>query len=225
MISGSREKLLTDLADLVALVEPPHPIRVAIDGRPASGKTTLADELAVVLRARGRPVIQTSIDNFLRPRAERYRRGEFTIESNYHDSFDFEALHRVLLNPLGPGGDLRYQPTIRDRVTDVPLNPPWQTAHPDAVLLFDGVFLMRPELNNHWDLRLLVSTTFEVTLARAKIRDQAEYGSVAVVERRFRHRYHPSQQHYLDTVDPASRADAVIHNDDPAHPTWTIRRP
>jgi uridine kinase len=40
----------------------PHPTRVAIDGVDAAGKTTLDDELAEVLRERGRGVIRASID-------------------------------------------------------------------------------------------------------------------------------------------------------------------
>jgi len=43
---------------------------------PAAGKTTLADQLAVVLRAQGREVIRASIEGFLLPRSQRYRRGE-----------------------------------------------------------------------------------------------------------------------------------------------------
>jgi hypothetical protein len=34
-------------------VTPSHPLRVAVDGPPAAGKTTLADELALLLRGRG----------------------------------------------------------------------------------------------------------------------------------------------------------------------------
>ncbi|MCO8269543.1 uridylate kinase [Actinoplanes sp. TRM 88003] len=218
-----RDEMLSDLSDLIGSVTRPHPVRVAIDGRPAAGKTTLADELGAVLRARGREVIRTSIDNFLRPRADRYRRGEFSIESNYHDSFDFDALHQQLLGPLGPGGNRRYRGAVRDRVTDVALTPPWETARPDAVLLFDGVFLMRPELDDHWDLRVLVATSFGVTLDRARVRDEAEYGSAEIVERRFEQRYRPTQQYYADTVRPAERADVVVHNDTPARPSWDVR--
>jgi hypothetical protein len=49
-------------------------VRVAIDGSAAAGKTMLADELAISLRGRGRDVIRASIEGFLRPRIERYRR-------------------------------------------------------------------------------------------------------------------------------------------------------
>ncbi len=221
--SGTRRELLGRLAEVVGSVTREHPTRVAVDGRPAGGKTTLADELAVVLRARGREVIRATIDEFLFPRSQRYRRGEYSAEACYHDSFDFGTLHRVLLDPLGPGGDRRFQPAIRDRATDTPLSPPITTAAADAVLLFDGVFLMRPELIERWDLRIFVSVSFEETLARAKTRDLAEYGSITRVERRFHDRYGPSQQFYLDTVRPAERADIVVHNEEPHQPAWEAR--
>ena len=105
MDNGTRDELLSRLAEAVGSVTIAHPTRVAVDGPPAAGKTTLADELAVVLRAQGREVIRASIEGFLLPRSQRYRRGEYSAEGCYHDSFDFDALHRVLLDPLGPGGD------------------------------------------------------------------------------------------------------------------------
>jgi uridine kinase len=40
--------MLRQLADAVTAVTVQHPVRVAVDGRPASGKTTLADELCDV---------------------------------------------------------------------------------------------------------------------------------------------------------------------------------
>ena len=103
MDNGTRDELLSRLAEAVGSITIAHPTRVAIDGPPAAGKTTLGDELAVVLRAQGREVIRASIEGFLLPRSQRYRRGEYSAEGCYYDSFDFDALYRVLLDPLGPG--------------------------------------------------------------------------------------------------------------------------
>src|SRR5438067_5961938 len=138
MDNGTRDQLHGRLAEAIESVTTAHPVLGAIDGPPAAGKTTLADELALVLRNRGREVIRSSIEGFLLPRAQRYRRGEDSPEGCYHDSFDFDALHRVLLDPLGPDGDRRFQPAVYDRDTDTALSPPVTTAAADTVLLFDG---------------------------------------------------------------------------------------
>src|SRR5439155_26678190 len=151
-------------------------------------------------------------------REQRSRRGEDPPEGGYHDSFEFDALHRALLDPLGPDSDRRFQQAVYDRDTDTALSPPVTTAGADAVLLFDGVFLLRPELIDRWDLRIFVSAAFEETVARARIRYLAPLGSAARVEQRFRTRYLPSQQHYFDTVRPTDLADIVVHNDEPERP-------
>ena len=172
MDNGTRDEMLGRLAEAVGSVTVAHPTRVAIDGPPAAGKTTLADELAVVLRAQGRDVIRATIDDFLFPRAQRYPRGEYSAEGCYFDTHDYDALNRVLLDPLGPGGDRRFQHAVYDRTADTALSPPVTTAPADAVLVFDGVFLLRPELIDRWDLRIFVSTAFEKTVDRAVIRER-----------------------------------------------------
>jgi uridine kinase len=164
-------------AGAIESVTASHPLRVAVDGPPAAGKTTLADELALLLRTRGREVIRASIESFHLPRAQRYRRGEFSPEANHRDSFDYDTLCRVLLDPLGPDGDRRYQHAVYDFDTDTALSPPVTTAPADAVLLLDGVFLLRPELIGRWDLSIFVSAEFGRILDRARIRDLARLGS------------------------------------------------
>lgn len=222
MDHGTRDVMLSRLAEAVGSVKAAHPTRVAVDGPPAAGKTTLADELAAALRAQGRDVIRATIEGFLFPRAQRYLRGEYSPEGCYLDTHDYGSLNRVLLDPLGPGGDRRFQEAVYDRSTDTAQSPPVTTAPADAVLVFDGVFLLRPELMDRWDLRIFVSTAFEATVARALIRERAAL-SAAAIERRWRERYIPSQQFYFATVRPADNADIVVHNDDPQQPVWEAR--
>ncbi|GLZ38128.1 hypothetical protein [Actinokineospora sp. NBRC 105648] len=135
MGQGTRGELISRLAEAIGSVTTTHPVRVAIDGPPAAGKTTLADELAVVLRAQDRAVIRATIDDFLVPRAQRYRRGRYSAEGCYLDAHDHAALCRVLLGPLGPGGDRGFQHTAYDKDTDTPASPPAAIAPADAVLL------------------------------------------------------------------------------------------
>ncbi|MFI6068676.1 cytidylate kinase family protein [Micromonospora sp. NPDC051227] len=224
MVHGTRDELLGRVAEAVGSVTVAHPTRVAIDGPPAAGKTTLADELAVVLREQGRDVIRATIDDFLFPRTRRYPRGEYSAEGCYYDTHDYDALNRVLLDPLGPGGDRRFQPAVYDRNADAVLSPPVTAAPADAVLVFDGVFLLRPELIDRWDLRIFVSTALEMTVDRAVIRER-RVSTRADIERRWRDRYIPSQQLYFATARPTQHADIVVHNDEPQRPVWeTVRR-
>ncbi|MBC9714715.1 AAA family ATPase [Streptomyces sp. TRM66268-LWL] len=223
MDRGTRSELIDRLAAAICAVRAAHPLRVAVDGPPAAGKTTPADELAVVLRARGRHVIRASVDDFLVPRAQRYRRGRYSAEGCYFDAHDRAALCRVLLDPLGPGGHRRFQDSLYDRDTDAPLTPPPTTAPEDAVLRFDGVFLLRPELVDRWDLRIFVSVPLEQTVDRALKRDAAVAGFTTEIERSWRDRYIPSQQLYAATARPADHADFVVHNAEPQQPTWEVR--
>ncbi|MGH3012932.1 MAG: hypothetical protein ACRDMY_14000 [Gaiellaceae bacterium] len=108
-IPRARDAALVRLADLNAEIRRPHAVRVAVDGVGAAGKTTLADELRPLLERRGRPVLRATIDGFHRPCSERHRRGPTSPEGYYRDSFDYEALRRELLEPLGPGGSRLYR--------------------------------------------------------------------------------------------------------------------
>jgi uridine kinase len=218
----NRQELIAHLADRIVAVQRSHPVRVAIDGIDAAGKTTLADELAPVVAARGRPIIRASVDGFHRPRAERYRRGSNSPDGYYHDSFDYAALRHTLLEPLGPGGDGRYRRVVFDVRSETPVAMDIEQAPADAVLLFDGVFLLRPELADLWDYRIYVEVAFPVALQRAIIRDQALFGSAEAVVARYAQRYSPGQRFYLEMMRPAMQADVVVKNDDPAQPLLVL---
>jgi uridine kinase len=201
----------------------PHPVRVAIDGPDAAGTTTLTDELAAGLKARGREVIRASIDGFHRPRAERYRRGADSPEGYYRDSFDHDALRAELLDPLGPDGSSEFRTAVFNFRTDFPRPEDSSRAAPDAVLLLDGVFLLRPELRDAWDLRIFVRVEPAETLRRALARDVELFGSPEEVERRYRTRYLSGQQLYLEEARPLDAADMIVVNDDPTAPRLSDR--
>jgi uridine kinase len=222
--SPARPALLGRLADLVAARRQDHPVRVAIDGVDAAGKTTLADELAGQVAERGRPVIRASVDGFGRPRADRHRRGELSPAGYWLDAFDYPALRANLLDPLGPGGSRRHRTATFDLRSDQPRSSPLRLAPPHAVLLCDGVFLLRPELNDAWDLRIFLEVSLEEALRRALARDRALFGSAQATLARYRQRYLPAQRRYLATVQPRRIADLVVDNHDPAAPRLLTSR-
>jgi uridine kinase len=218
-----REQLVSELAQKIDAIARPHPVRVAIDGVDASGKTTLADELARQLVGLGRTTIRASVDGFHNPASVRKRRGPDSPEGYFLDSFNYAQLTEKLISPLGPGGNRRFRRKAFDYRTDSVVDAPHEFAVPDSILLFDGVFLLRPELRDFWDFSVFVEVDFETILARAEIRDAAAMGGAAEVRRRYQQRYIPGQWLYLSTCRPQAHTSVIVQNHDPAEPSFAVR--
>lgn len=225
IVDSARALMLTELARYIAAIERPHPVRVAIDGRTAAGKTTLADELVAPIEREGRIPIRIQIDDFYRPLAVRRQRQDIPSWQRYYlDSFDHPAIRASLL-PLGPEGDRQYRHAIFDSYHDVPIIEPTQEASPNAIILIDGVFLYRPELDDLWDVRIFVDIDSEDSLQRGPPRDQAWVGSVEAAAQRYHTTYIPGEEHYIATIRPHERADIIIDNRNPATPHLRFRAP
>jgi uridine kinase len=175
----------------------------------------LANELVQPIRKRGRSVIRASVDGFHNPRAVRYQLGRSSPEGYFRDSFNYTTLITTLLDPLGPGGSRRYCPVVFDHRTDSEIPMRFEAATPDAILLFDGIFLQRPELLPYWDLTVFVDAPFQVTVARMSQRDGTTPPDMDAEENR---RYVEGQRLYLRTCDPRHAAVLVFDNEDLASP-------
>ncbi|GAB2697515.1 nucleoside/nucleotide kinase family protein [Thalassiella azotivora] len=225
--TGDRSRLLADVADRVeAAVDPADPagrdvVLVGVDGVDGAGKTTFADELAAVLRARGRAVLRAGHDDFHHPRARRYARGRDSAEGFWLDSFDDEAFTRLLLAPLGPGGDRRVRTRSHDLATDAVVDEPPVTVAPGTVVVVDGLFLHRDELADHWHLSVLLDVPFEVSVARMAVRDGSHPDPAAASNAR----YVGGQRLYHAAADPRARADLVVDNSDLDAPRLVTARP
>nr|WP_238345380.1 uridine kinase [Actinopolymorpha cephalotaxi] len=206
--------------------EVPHTLRVAVDGPDAAGKTRLTADLAAALAARhpAVPVVRVSMDDFHRPRVQRQQRGPLSPEGYYLDAFDHEAFVTGVLRPLGPGGDGWYRTAAHDLATDRPVDEPPRRAEPGSVLLVDGVFLLRPELRDHWDCAIYLHVEPAETLRRAQVRDERVFGSREAVRERYAARYLPGQELYRARGRPLERADVVLDLTDPLRPA-VLRRP
>jgi uridine kinase len=125
--------------------------------------------VGLLIEEQGRVVIRASIDDFQRPRAQRYRQGPQSPQGYYQDAFDYPSLQNALLRPLGPTGNGQYRRAVFDFSTDTALITREEHAPLNAILLVDGVFLLRPELDRLWDYRIFVQVDFEVALQRADV--------------------------------------------------------
>lgn len=220
----TRSDCIAQLAATIAALALKHPTRVGIDGVDGVGKTTLADELVEPLVRSGRQVVRASVDGFHRPRHMRYRLGADSPEGYFLDSFDYPALRRELLDPLGPQGSRRFRRAVFDYRSDGPVDLPYENADLDAILLFDGVFLQRPELAGRWDISVWVEAPFEITVQRAVERDAGGTDRAAEIQAAYDRRYVPGQLMYLERCRPREAADIVVDNADLESPRLHWRR-
>lgn len=216
-----RDRLLRALAARLDAQAARPVLRVAVDGVDGAGKTTFADELAAVLRRRGRAVIRASVDGFHAPREVRYRRGRASPEGFYRDSYDYAGLRSALLDPLGPGGSRSYRTAIFDHVTDAPVKLPELVAEAGSILLLDGLFLHRPELRAVWDDSVFLHVDFGVSVPRGAARGPG-YGSPDPHAESNR-RYVEGNRLYFREAEPERSAGVVVDHNDLAAP-FVVRR-
>jgi uridine kinase len=202
------------IAARIARLPPDRVARVAIDGVDGAGKTTFADELADILQMLPRNVIRASVDGFHNPRALRYRRGRSSPEGYFEDSYNYAALKEHLLAPLSPGGSRRYRAAVFDHVTDTPVSIPGREAPASSILLFDGIFLHRPELSPYWDASIFLDVDFAVSVSRCASRDGSSPDPFSSANRR----YVEGQRIYLVACEPAKKATITIDNNNLSSP-------
>ena len=205
-----------------------RPRLVAIDGASGSGKSTFADEVARALVERRSvgdvDVVRASVDSFHNPRSVRYRRGKASAEGYYRDSHDLDALQLLLLEPFRrTTGTFRVaafdEPT--DRPVDAVTSPP-RRVEPSMVLVFDGIFALRPELVDYWDMSVFLEAPrrreeawvdyLERDLPSDPMARAEEVARRRTVARR--ERYVDGHAMYVVEAAPRERADIVIDNDD-----------
>lgn len=218
-----RSALIAELADtILARKRASRPLRVAIDGRCAAGKTMLADELAAQISARrpGFQVLRPSVDGFHHLRARRYAQGEFSAQGYYEDAYDYNAIVELLLKPLsGDTFPAQCRQVSSDVRHDMPVDAPPVLVGANAVLLFEGIFVLRDAINAWWDLRILVDVDAATSIARAVERDAGENGQRDVIEKKYCLRYEPAWQIYVERERPESKANVIVQNRDVKNPT------
>ncbi len=135
-------------------------LTVAIDGRCAAGKTTLAKELAAALDC---PVIH--MDHFfLRPEQ---RTPERLSEAG--GNLDRERFAREVLIPLSKGKDFTYRPLICQTMS---LGDPI-TVKASPVTLIEGSYSCHPDLRGAYDLLLFLSVDSSTQRSRLLAREGA----------------------------------------------------
>jgi uridine kinase len=187
-----------------------RPVLIAIDGVDGSGKTRFAERLAAVLNESARTSIVVHEDDFMNPRAVRFRLGRDAPEGFFRDSYDLDALRHRVLSPLAEGGGRKIVRRVFDYHRDAVVTEPAVEVPSDGVVIVEGLFLHRDELISRWDLSVFLDVPFTETARRMAERD----GSHHDPEHPSMRRYIEGQRIYLARCRPREQATIVVDNSD-----------
>ena len=107
-----------------------------------------------------------------------------------------------------------------DQRTDAPLPMRTSIASQESVVIFDRIFLHRPELRDVWDVSIFLNAPFDATIPR--IRQGGEWGSPDV-HAPSNQRYIEGQRLYLRESKPQALGNFVIDYSDLANPIVVAR--
>ncbi len=159
-----------------------------------------------------RQVLRASLDDFKRPWSEAHRYDRLSGAGYFRNAFDYERIEQLLLAPAAAGGTGNVALCSIDPLTQVDHSESTVDIESNGVLIVDGVFAFRSEINDFWDLKIWIDVDPELSIERGVRRDTAMEGSNEAAEELHRGRYQGSERIYLVECDPIDRADIVIDN-------------
>lgn len=168
-------------------------IIVALDGRCASGKSTLAASLAEQLSC---PLIHMD-DFFLRPE----QRTDVRLATP-GENIDHERFLEEVLAPLAEGKCVTYRPwDCGAQDFGEPI-----IVEPKPIVLVEGSYACHPELWDYYDLRIFLTVEPDTQLSRIADRNGGE-GLEA-----FRNKWIPLEESYFSHYNIALRCDITLKN-------------
>ena len=185
-----------------------HPTLMAVDGVDGSGKTTFAAKLADRYAQQGRVAHVVHMDDFLNPRAIRYRLGRDSAEGFFQDTYDLATFAANVIELLRrPGGPSMVCRAFDYRADRPIVEDPIQVST-DAVVIVEGMFLHRDELLGTWDMSVFLDVPFAISVRRLAERD----GTSPNPDDPSVRRYVEGQRIYLSACTPHQRATHVVTN-------------
>ncbi len=177
------------------LMRAKKPLLLAIDGRCAAGKTTLAERLSLASDGRC-GVVHT--DDFYLPFAGRTADGEKQPAGH----MDIERLRREILLPLSEGREAVYRPydCHADRFL------PSECLDPAQHIIVEGSYACHPRIRALYGLRVFLDISEKEQLARLRQRDPALVDA-------FQTLWIPREEYYFQACRVRESCDFVFGND------------
>lgn len=175
-----------------------RPLLVGIDGAGGAGKSALAASLRAELAGAEVRCAVVHMDDFFLPSS--VRPGGGPMEKPIGGDFDWQRVRVQVLVPFRSGLPVRYQRYDWD--SDAMAE--WVDLPETDLLIVEGIYSTRAELEGLYHLRVWVETPIPLRLARGIERDgEAARG-------RWESDWIPCEERYIAAQRPQDRADFII---------------
>lgn len=175
-----------------------RPLLVGIDGPGGAGKSTVAESVRSALEGAGLRVTVVPMDDFFLPGPSRPAGGP--EQKSIGGDFDWQRLRDQVLVPVAHGNPARHQryDWNRDELAE------WQETPASGVIIVEGIYVTRDEIQSHYDLKVWIDAPRPVRLARGLERDGVGARS------RWETDWMPSEDRYIAAHRPRERADLMV---------------
>lgn len=168
-----------------------NPLLVAIDGRCASGKTTLAACLKESLDCNIIPMDHFFLQPHMRSPQRLAQPG---------GNVDYERFLAEVLIPLTKGKSFSYQPyNCHKQQLDTAIE-----IKPASITVIEGSYSCHPLLREHYDLKVFLTTNYEKQLLRIKERNGEDVLTV------FKEKWIPLEELYFNNLEIKQQCDLCI---------------
>ena len=192
------------------LVSASRSLLVGLSGIDGSGKGYLARHIVAELRSRGLTVASLAGDDWAAAPEWRFDPNR-PAEHFYEHGFRFEEMFRDLILPLKSQRSRRLE-ALRSNESQSALHPYVFEFHDVDIILVEGIFLLKREYRDHFDLTIWVDCSFETAMKRAVQRAQ-EGLPPDETRRAYETIFFPAQHLHFRRESPHAAAGFIINND------------
>jgi len=199
------------LLDQILIKYSPQKILVVgIDGLGGSGKSTIVNSLKQLLQNNNYKTVVLHIDDFINKRDIRYNISNEEWYCYYNIQWRYDYLIKEILYPIKESTEIDKQIEIYDKENDT-----YYLEHTripiGSILLLEGVFLQRKEVEPYLDYIIYIQVPKDVRLSRVICRDKY-IGDIEDIKLKYEKRYFPAEDKYIKEYSPAVNADLIINN-------------
>ncbi|MBL6990773.1 MAG: hypothetical protein ISR65_13390 [Bacteriovoracaceae bacterium] len=210
---SKRSKIYSKIESDLKLINK-FPKIVGVTGVDNAGKTEFTKGLHAYLKSNGHSSTLLHLDDFHNEKKVRYQLDD-KVESYIKCAFDLDKIEKNILLPLKMNGSVNTTLNLLDLDSDTFINNKTFEIRPNSIVLFEGVMLFRPPLDQYIDYRVFIDISFSQMVPRALRRDG---GSVEEVSKVYQDKRIPIQKKYFEIFKPKQRSDLVVLNDNYFNP-------